>query len=204
MSRSGFWLILLCTAAYGVLHSALAAERVKAFIQQRVSTRAYSSYRLAYNLVAGVTLLPLAALVLLLPDRTVYRIPAPWVFLTLALQAAALLCLFFAFRQSHPGEFLGVQQVGLTPRQSENTTLMTAGFYRLCRHPLYFFGLLLIWLFPIMTWNLLALFLGFTLYILIGSRLEERRLVHEYGEEYRAYMRTTPWLIPNPLQLLRK
>jgi len=115
MARTAFWLILLCTAAYGVIHSALAAERVKAFVQHRVSSRAYSSYRLFYNLVAGFTLLPLAALVLLLPDRTLYRIPAPWVFLTLALQALTLVCFLLAFRQSHPGEFLGLSQLKTPP-----------------------------------------------------------------------------------------
>jgi len=35
-----------------------------------------------------------------------------------------------------------------------------------------------------------------TAYILIGVRFEEKTLIHDLGDEYEAYRRTTPSLIP--------
>lgn len=196
--RSAFWLVLLATLLYGALHSALAAQPVKDFARSRVGDQRFAYYHFAYNLIAGLTLLPLAALVLLLPDRILYRIPAPWIYLTLALQGGLLVCALLAYRQSRPVELFSLR------RTTESTPLLTTGFYSLSRHPLYLFGILLMALFPYVTANLLGLFLGFALYILVGSRLEERRLLREHGEQYRAYMRATPWIFPNPLKLLRK
>jgi protein-S-isoprenylcysteine O-methyltransferase Ste14 len=61
---------------------------------------------------------------------------------------------------------------------------------------LYAFGLLVLWLVPRMTWNLLALDIGLSAYILIGARFEERKLLREYGPAYADYMRRTPMLLP--------
>jgi protein-S-isoprenylcysteine O-methyltransferase Ste14 len=64
------------------------------------------------------------------------------------------------------------------------------------RHPLYFFGLLFLWLTPVMTINLLTTYLLFTLYFYIGSFFEERRLRAEFGPAYRQYQQRVPRLIP--------
>jgi protein-S-isoprenylcysteine O-methyltransferase Ste14 len=61
---------------------------------------------------------------------------------------------------------------------------------------LYTAGLLIIWLIPVMTWNLLALIIGLTAYILIGIYFEERKLLQEFGDDYAEYRRHTPMLIP--------
>ncbi len=47
-----------------------------------------------------------------------------------------------------------------------------------------------------MTWNLLALFLGITAYMLIGSWFEEQKLLRQFGEAYAEYQKKTPAFIP--------
>jgi protein-S-isoprenylcysteine O-methyltransferase Ste14 len=42
----------------------------------------------------------------------------------------------------------------------------------------------------------LAAAVGITLYILIGARLEERKLLSQFGEDYRAYQQKVPMFIP--------
>jgi protein-S-isoprenylcysteine O-methyltransferase Ste14 len=49
---------------------------------------------------------------------------------------------------------------------------------------------------PVMSWNLLALNLGVTLYFIIGSRFEEDKLLDEFGEAYAEYRRRTPAFLP--------
>ncbi len=81
---------------------------------------------------------------------------------------------------------------------AEPGTLIVTGLYRWVRHPLYTAGLLLIWLTPVMTTSILALNLSLTLYIIVGSRLEERRLLAEFGQAYADYQAAVPGLIPRP------
>ncbi|MCJ7676604.1 MAG: hypothetical protein MUO35_02640, partial [Anaerolineales bacterium] len=52
------------------------------------------------------------------------------------------------------------------------------------------------WLTPVMTTSVLALNLALTAYILVGSRLEERRLSAEFGEAYDEYRHRVPALLP--------
>lgn len=70
------------------------------------------------------------------------------------------------------------------------------GPYRWVRHPLYFFSLLLIWATPDMTSDRLLFNVLWTSWIVLGSYLEERDLVAEFGERYRAYQQTVPMLLP--------
>jgi protein-S-isoprenylcysteine O-methyltransferase Ste14 len=203
MTSTGFWWILVFTLLFGALHSLLASEGVKAWVKRRVGEKPFRAYRLGYNLVAIFTTLLLPLPVLLLPDAPLYRIPEPWIYLTLTLQALALVCLLLAFRHSEPWDFLGLAQLRGTPSDQPKASLQISGFYRCCRHPLYFFGLLFMWLFPLVSWNTLAVMLGLTVYTLLGSLLEERRLLKEYGEKYRAYQRSVPWMLPNLSKLKR-
>jgi protein-S-isoprenylcysteine O-methyltransferase Ste14 len=64
------------------------------------------------------------------------------------------------------------------------------------RHPLYTGGIILIWLTPLMTVNTLTLNIIVTLYLIIGARFEESRLLHEFGQAYADYQRQVPMLIP--------
>lgn len=45
--------------------------------------------------------------------------------------------------------------------------------------------------------------LAMTLYLVVGSYLEERKLVLEYGEMYRRYQQKVPGLIPLPWKYLK-
>ena len=106
--------------------------------------------------------------------------------------SAALLCI--GFLQADTWSFLGLRQLREIPRAPSR--FVATGLYRWVRHPLYAAGLFLIWLTPLMTSSVLALNLVLTLYVLVGSRLEDRRLVREFGTDYRDYQRRVPALIP--------
>jgi protein-S-isoprenylcysteine O-methyltransferase Ste14 len=187
-------LILLSVFAWGLFHSLMASLWAKARARQLFGPLAERGYRLSYNLIAGITLLPVFALVALLPDRELYAFPLPWSLLTLALQAAAAVALAAGLLQTGVWSFLGLRQ--LLRVEDAPPQLVVRGLYRWVRHPLYTAGLVLIWLSPVMTANLLALNAGLTIYIVAGAMLEERKLQAEFGEAYAAYKRRTPMLIP--------
>ena len=64
------------------------------------------------------------------------------------------------------------------------------------RHPLYTFSMLLIWFMPTMSVNLLIFNILATLYFVIGSIIEERRLTVDFGEAYTSYKREVSRFIP--------
>jgi methanethiol S-methyltransferase len=195
MENSGFWLILCFGLAFGVIHSTLASRRVKAFAARVFGPNASRNYRLFYVSAAAITSLAYFAPVLLLRDSPLYEIPVPWRYLTLVLQLGAGIFLIVTLFQTSLLHFTGL--ASLFGEKSSADRLITGGFYRYTRHPIYLFSLILLWLLPVMTWNRLALAIGVTVYTLIGSLLEERRLAGQFGQEYLDYKKRTPWLIPN-------
>ena len=68
--------------------------------------------------------------------------------------------------------------------------------YRLVRHPISFGWLVLPWLVPVFTVGQLILGLGFALYILAVTPLEEAELRREIGHDYDAYAKKTPRFFP--------
>ncbi|OGO25547.1 MAG: hypothetical protein A2136_02175 [Chloroflexi bacterium RBG_16_54_11] len=190
-----FWLILLAVLSYGLLHTLLASLKTKTLVRQKLGPMTDRWFRLAYNLIAIFTLLPILVLPILLIDKELYRIPYPWVRFTLTIQALAVIVVVLGLRQTGIASFVGLRQL-LLPEDTSPARLVTDGFYRYARHPLYTAGLVFIWLLPIMTCNLLALNIGLTIYIIIGAYFEERKLLSEFGEVYAEYRRHTPMLIP--------
>ena len=83
-----------------------------------------------------------------------------------------------------------------TERQPE---LVTRGIYARIRHPLYlatillFLGLVALYPFP----RVAVFSLSFCLYIVIGAKLEERKLVIRYGQEYLDYRKRAGFLLPS-------
>lgn len=198
MLQSGFVWILLGFVMFGGLHSLLASLRAKALAARWFGDAGRLGYRLFFNLSALISFAPILALVALLPDRRIYAIPLPWALLTGALQLAAALGMLVSVLQTHPLHFLGLEQLtrpesaGDHPRE-----LVVRGAYRYVRHPLYFFSLVILWLTPLMSWNVLAFNLGATAYMALGAwLLEEPKLIQAFGEQYRAYRQSTPMLIP--------
>ena len=87
--------------------------------------------------------------------------------------------------------FLGLRQLG-EPSSIDSTStaqLVTTGLYRIVRHPLYTFSLIALYLTSPMSVNWLAFAVSCNVYFYLGSIFEERKLVREFGDAYRAYQR---------------
>lgn len=70
------------------------------------------------------------------------------------------------------------------------------GAYRLVRHPLYLFSILMFWSSPDLTSDRLMFNLLWTAWTVAGAFLEERDLTAEFGDGYREYRRKVPMFIP--------
>lgn len=86
--------------------------------------------------------------------------------------------------------------VHLRAKQLRPPDFVLRGPYLWVRHPLYFFMLVLIWSTPNMTSDRLLFNVLWTFWTVLGSYLEEKDIVAEFGERYRDYQKTVPMLLP--------
>jgi len=95
-------------------------------------------------------------------------------------------------------ELFGLQQVyaSLTGREIPAPEFRTPLFYRYVRHPIYVGFLLAFWAAPVMSAGHLLFSIACTGYILIGVWFEERDLVAQFGDRYRAYRAQVGMLVP--------
>lgn len=192
MSAFYIGLYFICWA---LLHSMLASLRIKRRAARLFGEGARKWYRLGFVITAVLTLIPLIILLLRLPDTRLYGVSSPWRWLMLAGQLAALTLMAWTIRSTDPLDFIGVKHIaGRQPRY--RTTLTTHGLYRYTRHPMYFTSMLLMWLTPVMSLNLLTLFALMSLYFVLGSYHEEKLMIGQFGTAYLEYRKKVPRIFP--------
>jgi protein-S-isoprenylcysteine O-methyltransferase Ste14 len=187
------WLIL-AVAVWGIVHSIMASLGFKDLLQRTFGDGFMKFYRLFYNVFSAVSFAPILYLMIVLPDRDLYQVSPPWSYLMLAGQGISVLMLFVAVLQTDALHFVGLRQIF---DREKKGSLITSGLYRFVRHPLYTFGLLILWLSPNMSVNTLIVYSSLTIYILAGAFFEEKKLLREFGQEYAEYKTVTPMLIPS-------
>ena len=202
MPDSQILLLISSWIAYFVLHSLLASIRVKEYVARRWP-RAMPGYRLGYNV--------LAVLLLALPLGLTLSAPGPWIWrwsgiasaVAFVLSAAALLGFLWSLRFYDIDEFLGLRQFReRNASVDDQEQFRLSPLHRYVRHPWYFFALVIIWTRD-MNAAMLTTAILMTLYFVIGSRLEERKLLRYHGDIYRRYRERVPGLVPLPWKYLR-
>jgi protein-S-isoprenylcysteine O-methyltransferase Ste14 len=192
---------VLVMAAYfvffAIVHSFLADPRFKSRAKKVFGETFDRWQRLAYNLLALFMMLPFLLIMIFLPDRTQYIIPAPWSWLMAGGQLLAAALLLLTLRQTGVYYFLGLSQLqGASALTGGKGGLVKDGFYCHIRNPLFFFSAVFLWLSPIMTENLLAFNILAMIYFYLGARHEERYLQEEFGQEYEDYKESVPMFLP--------
>ena len=195
-------LILLITAwlAYFALHSLLASMIFKHGFKHRFPGL-FPRYRLLFNLVALITLIPVLALIFGTQWPTLWQWQAAGKWLMNGIALAGVLGFLYSTRFYDGATFLGLRPNADQHIGSADEPLVISPLHRCVRHPWYFFGLLIIWTRDMNTaWFITCVMV--TLYFLVGSRLEENKLVAEYGERYAEYRRRVAGLVPLPWKIL--
>ncbi|RMH22645.1 MAG: isoprenylcysteine carboxylmethyltransferase family protein [Gammaproteobacteria bacterium] len=174
---------------FALIHSLTASVTVKTFFYRKgVSAQ---GYRLGYVLLALVTTTAWLVYIHRLPDQTLFVVQPPLRWINYAIQALAIGCFILALQPIDIGVFLGIKRM---PEQGE--PFIETGIYRYQRHPMYAALILLLWASPDQSVNSMNLYALVTLYCLLGSRLEERRLMHDHPE-YGDYRRRVAAFIPH-------
>ncbi|MDZ7765799.1 MAG: methyltransferase [Melioribacteraceae bacterium] len=133
----------------------------------------------------------------------VYDLNYPWDIVILMFQIISLIGLIWAASAVKLFEFAGIAQIKRyykgeynVKELDERYELKKTGAFKYSRHPIYFFSILFLGLRPTMDFFYLIFFICLTLYFIIGSIYEEKKLVELFGSEYVQYKKETPWLVP--------
>jgi methanethiol S-methyltransferase len=190
------YIFLFCyLSVWEFIHSLLASYAVKNKINTFLGRDSHLYYRISYNIISFLSLIPVVFIVASAPEKVLYIIPFPWFLLNLLVEGILSFLLIAGIIQTGISEFIGVKQL-METKNSTSINLVTNGMYKYVRHPLYLIGLLIIWLSPVMSASLLVINISLTIYIFIGAYLEEKKLVSDFGQKYVEYIRTTPQFIP--------
>ena len=192
-------LLVLLWIAYCVLHSALISIMVTNFFK-RLLRENYRYYRLFFNLFSVVTLVPLVIYSYSARWRTelLFKWESDVRIIQYGLITLAMALLLTGARHYSLLQFLGIRQIiegrsggGMT----ESGEFDSRGILGVVRHPWYVAVFLLLWARDLdlarMTVSLVL-----SAYLMVGTLLEERKLVLEFGDKYRAYQRQVSMFIP--------
>ncbi|WP_440953672.1 methyltransferase family protein [Methanococcoides sp. FTZ1] len=191
---SAIVIIVLCLVAFAVIHSVTASLPFKRMVVKALGSRVETFYLPVYSLIAVVTILPIVYLLYVNPGRILYIVSSPWRWVMVAGQLLASLAAPMAFRDS-PQRFKLHLQLS-KPETPGSEPLNIRGIFRWIRDPFLFSGLVIIWLTPFMTVNLLIVYIITSIYFYIGSVHVEKRLVSQFGDEYLEYQKRVHRFIP--------
>jgi protein-S-isoprenylcysteine O-methyltransferase Ste14 len=180
-----------------VLHSLLITGRLNELVKEQGGLL-QGVYRLMYSLFSGISLLPLLWYQYSLPQEVIFswsgRLRLPQ-----GLLLAYALVMLYGGKQVYDVAYLvGIRQWRSYQQGEELPArpFICQGALAYVRHPWYSGGLPILWTVGPITDTSLPVRIILTLYLIIGTLLEERKLVKELGEPYLRYQKQVPMLVP--------
>jgi protein-S-isoprenylcysteine O-methyltransferase Ste14 len=193
-----YLLVVILWTAYCALHSFLISVRFTT-LMTRLLGNYFAFYRLFYVVVSFILLVPLIRFTGEFESPVIMTNNPPLSFARYALMAGALLMFFWAFFFDYDSlSFFGIRQILNLAKPTTAATpveLKRTGLLGMVRHPMYLALIIYLWC---QTFRMMDLVINtlLTLYVLIGTWLEEKKLILEFGKAYLQYQRQVPMLIP--------
>jgi len=188
------WLVILWLL-FGAMHSVFAATKIKLWASGIMKGR-YRYHRPVYSLFATVNLLVIVWYHFSLTPVLLWKNTVAEKTIAVLICVPALLVMGISIKKYFM--YLSGVDVFLKHRPAIVPHLEQTGLHAYMRHPLYFGTLLFVWC--ILLWqpsvsNLISC-CCITLYTIVGTVFEERKLVTEFGSEYMLYAKRVPMLVP--------
>jgi protein-S-isoprenylcysteine O-methyltransferase Ste14 len=189
-------LYALAWLSFGIVHSLLATTAGREWL-----VRVFGAYhRVAYNVIAVVHFGAILVYGRWLFVNHLAFVRPIWLYIVLsAMVLGGVIIIAIALLRDYDlGRFTGLAQVragraGAT--LAEDEPLRFDGLHRYVRHPLYTGGFLVLWGLAHDPMSV-ATAVWASLYLMIGTWFEERRLLRVYGDAYKQYRLKVPAFMP--------
>jgi protein-S-isoprenylcysteine O-methyltransferase Ste14 len=155
-------------------------------------------YRLFYNGFAIATLIPVAIYSHIIQSEPIVRWEGYSRIVQVFLFAIAMYLFIAGMRPYDLLQFLGIRQLNersTSEGMTKTGKLSATGILGMIRHPWYAGAIAFIWARKL---DVSAIIVNviLTAHLIIGTYLEERKLIAEFGNDYRAYQKEVSMFIP--------
>ena len=194
-----YLLITLMWAGYCLLHSFLISIRFTN-LMARLLKNYYAFYRIFFVSFSIVLLIPLISYTAQLDNEVIITYGLPLNIIRYVLISGSLLMFFWAFFFDYDSlSFFGIRQIlnfGKIKKANPSEEIKKNGLLGIIRHPMYLALIIYLWC---QTFRMSDIIVNIvlTIYIIIGTKLEEKKLVLEFGDAYIKYQQEVPMLIPS-------
>jgi len=182
--------LVLGWVIYFFIHSLMASTAFKQRIA-KIAGNGLRYYRLVYVFISSIGLLFLLMLNASINSTPYFNSGGVVRYTSLVFTAFGVIVIRAAFKEYNFSAFIGTSH-------ANSDSLSANGILAKVRHPIYLGTILLVIGFFLFIPNLLTLISAMCIFIYlpIGIYLEERKLISEFGEEYLAYKKRVPAIIP--------
>jgi len=188
---AGLWV------SWSFLHSLLISHRftdlMRGFLKER-----FAYYRLGFNLFSLLTIIPITVYQGSMEQEILFAYEGFWQMPQDVLLVFGFLLFYSGFMTYDMRYVAGIRQIQEYREKKRDAPMgfKAIGILKFVRHPWYTAAFMLIWASgPITDVNLIAKII-LTVYIIIGTVLEERKLLAEIGRPYELYRRRVPMFFP--------
>jgi protein-S-isoprenylcysteine O-methyltransferase Ste14 len=193
------FLLAILWIVWCAIHSSMISITATDFFKRRLGTH-YRFYRLFFNLVAVATIIPVILYAQCIESHVLFRLEGILIVVQVLLLVLAGLLIIAGARHYDMLQFLGLRQIMTGASHgtlTENGQLCTSGILGVTRHPWYLATILLIWASSrSFTTSSLVTNAVLSVYLVVGTILEERKLSVEIGEGYRDFQERVSMLFP--------
>lgn len=184
-----FWVL------YFTLHSLLASMRIKMWVKTKLPVL-FKYYRLMYNIFASVSLALILQFQGQLPAHSIATLPEWVALIGYGFIGIGMVLMGLALKNYDLQEFAGLKP--MNEFLPSGSALKTNGLNAYVRHPICLSFIILILGYLLISFNdkTLAFFIIVLIYLFIGAKLEEQKLILLYGEHYIKYKQKVPMFIP--------
>jgi methanethiol S-methyltransferase len=192
-----YLLLILSWTIYFFLHSWLASNSVKMFFEKRLRAW-FHFYRLAYTAQSVIGLVAVLLVNGMIQTEYFFQSRGVVRYLSLVLATFGVLVINAAFKQYKLSSFIGLRK--------EDPGFSSNGILKYVRHPIYSGVILLVLGFFLFSPNppTLVSSLCIFVYLIVGIRLEERKLIQQFGDTYLLYKNKVPSLMPKLFRSAKK
>lgn len=189
--------IALLWIGYCALHSYLISINFSRFLNNLLKNY-YAFYRLFYVILSLYLLIVLINFTDQFNSPVILEYSPTGNFLKYTIMILCLIMFLWAFLFSYdPLSFFGIRQImnmkhtaGLSPGK-----VSRHGLLAYTRHPMYFALIIFLAVSSVTLMDIIVNAI-LILYVVIGTVLEEKKLILEFGDQYRDYQQEVPMLIP--------
>jgi methanethiol S-methyltransferase len=193
-----YLIVSLLWIGYCILHSLLISISFTKYITN-ILKGFFAFYRLFYVLISLVLLIPLINYTAQIDRTVIISYSFPWSIVRNIFMYGSLVMFFWAFFFSYdPLAFFGIRQILGFKKKNEkifSSEIKKSGLLGVVRHPMYLALIIYLWTQTFSTVDIIVNII-LTIYVVIGTLLEEKKLIFEFGDSYKQYQEQVPMLIP--------